>query len=188
MAIYGTYFCEECNRQFKSWRESEGPYPDCPTCGQEGGWAAMSPAIIGNKAKAIDIAQKVAEETFGMTDMKDNLRPGDTVVKPPPPIQTAEADQISRELVQAGMVEAQTPEHLKGYVQNFFGAGSAAQPSPVAPTSLPMQAGISAPAAAAARADGRDPISMLHAGTKGEMSGRGVGIDKIVPINRPKRN
>lgn len=171
MAIYGTYQCDECDTQFKRWRESDGPYPDCPTCAQPGGWAPQAPNIIGIKAKAIDIAQRVAEETFGMTDMNDNQRIGDIAAKAPPPIQGAEADAITREMIGAGLGTPEIAPHLKGYVQNFFGATQAGGGMQIDPAASIQGA---APAAVAARQQGSDPIALLHAA-----KGHGAGIENI---------
>jgi hypothetical protein len=175
MAIYGIYQCGECQHQFRGWREKDGQYPKCPECGIEGGWAPQAPALNGIKAKAIDIAQKIAEETFGMTDMKDNLRQGDTIVKAPPPIQTAESEAMTRELLTAGVGTPEVAPHLQQYVQNFFGA-TGAGPS-VDPLASIQGA---APAANEARSMGVDPLGLLHKG-----KGYGGGINKIVPINKP---
>jgi len=161
-----------------------GPMPDCPICVPDlTPFEAKAPALLTNKAKAIDIAQKVAEESFGLTDMNDGNRPGDLIVKKPSPIQTSEAEAITREMVEAGLGTPETGPELKQYVESFFGAAN--------PQSMAMQAQTvaqaAAPAAAAdARQQGRDPLALLHGakGQKGE--GRGIGIDKIVPINRPR--
>jgi hypothetical protein len=124
----------------------------------KGGWAPQAPNIIGNKAKAIDIAQKIAEEDFGLTDMRDNTRPGDVIAKPPSPIQTAESEAITRELVAYTNAPADIAPHLQGYVKDFFGAAQGS--SPAADTLTQIQG--AAPAAQAARAEGKDPISMLQ--------------------------
>lgn len=171
MAIYGTYRCDECDTQFKGWRESDGPYPDCPTCAQPGGFAPQAPNIIGIKAKAIDIAQRIAEENFGMTDMNDNQRAGDIAAKAPAPIQTAEADAITRELVAAGMGTPEVAPHLQKYVKDFFGASGNTGGFTVDPAATIQGA---APAAVAARQDGADPIALLH-----QAKGHGAGIENL---------
>ena len=176
---YGTYHCDDCDLTFKSFREVDGPMPDCPVCiPDETPFEAKAPALLTNKAKAIDIAQKVAEESFGLTDMKDNNRPGDVVVKSPSPIQTAESEAITRELLQAGIGTPETAPELKLYVDGFFGAANpqslAAQAQQVAQQAAPQ-------AAAETRAMGMDPIALLHK-SKGGLG----GINKIVPINKPK--
>jgi len=180
----GKYHCDECDLTFSGFREVGGPMPDCPICVPDlTPFEAKAPALLTNKAKAIDIAQKAAEESFGLTDMNDGNRPGDLIVKKPSPIQTSEAEAITREMVEAGLGTPETGPELKQYVESFFGAAN--------PQSMAMQAQTvaqaAAPAAAAdARQQGRDPLALLHGakGQKGE--GRGIGIDKIVPINRPR--
>ena len=174
MAIYGTYQCDNCNIQFKGWREMDGPYPDCPQCDTKGGWAPQSPNIIGNKAKAVDIAQKVAEETFGLTDMRDNTRQGDVIAKGPAPIQTAEADAITRDLQAYTDAPPELAPHLKSYVQNFFGATN--QGPSVDPLATIQSA---APAARAAREQGADPIALL-----GSSQARNGGISRLNVVAR----
>lgn len=178
MAIYGTYRCEDCDTTFKGWRENEGPYPDCPHCGEAGGWAPQAPNRIGIKAKAIDIAQRVAEESFGMTNMRDNQRAGDIAALPPSPIQTAEADAITREMVGAGFGTPEVAPHLQEYVKNFFGATSAGGGMTVDPMASIQGA---APAAQAARTQGADPIALLHSA-----KGHGVGIENLNVVGRSK--
>lgn len=171
MAIYGTYRCDDCNTEFKGWRESDGPYPDCPSCASPGAWAPQTPNIIGIKARAIDIAQRMAEETFGLTDINDNQRKGDIAAKAPAPINTAEADAMTRELIAAGLGTPEVAPHLQGYVKNFFGAGNNGGGMMVDPAASIQGA---APAAAAARTDGADPIALLHKGR-----GFGTGIENL---------
>jgi hypothetical protein len=184
MAIYGTYHCDDCDTTFKGWRETDGPYPDCPKCGGEGGWAAQAPAIGTNKGKAIDMTYKMAEETYGVTDLKDNLRQGDVAAMPPSPIQTAEADAITREMLGASGGTPEVAEHLKSYVQNFFGATQ----GPHAPQNPDQAAAVNlgaiqsaAPAAAEARAAGVDPVAILHKGR-----GMGAGIENLTILSKSK--
>ena len=182
---YGTYKCDECDAQFTAFREVDGPMPDCPNCiPDETPFEAKAPALLTNRSKAIDYAQKMAEETFGMTNIRDNSRPGDIAAMAPPPIQTAEADAITRQMVEAGVGTQETAPELKQFVQGFFGAADQQSMAHQAQTI----AQAAAPAAAAeTRAAGRDPLALLH-GAKGQAeSGRGIGIDKIVPVTRPKR-
>jgi len=178
MAIRGTYLCEDCNHQFIGWRESDGPYPNCPACGVEGGFAPMSPSIIGVKAKAIDIAQKIAEENFGLTDMNDNQKIGDVAAKAPSAIQTAEADAMTKELMVATNAPSSVAPHLQGYVKSFFGAAYAGGGAPV-DTLAQIQG--AAPAAAEARKMGVDPIALLR-----DAKGQRGGIDNIQVVGTHK--
>jgi len=177
---YGTYYCDECDLTFKSFREADGPLPDCPICVPDTTpFEAKAPAIIGIKAKAIDIAQKIAEESFGLTDMNDNNRPGDLIVKNPAPIQTAESEQITREMMAYTNATPEQAPHLQDYVKNFFGA---AQNLP----SADPQAVISgaAPAAAEARSMGKDPISILQSK---QVQNRGINNLTVVARDDMKR-
>jgi len=179
MAIYGTYHCDECDRQFKGWRESDGPYPDCPTCNFGGSWAPQAPTIRGPearaRAKAIDMAQDIAEKDYGMTDINDNQRAGDIAAVAPTQIQTAEADAITREVMAASNAPPAVAEHLKGWVQNYFGATMPTGQGPTMDTLAQIQG--AAPAAAEARAAGVDPVGLLS-----QAKGHGVGIQNIRPV------
>jgi hypothetical protein len=175
---YGTYHCDECDLTFKSFREVDGPLPDCPICVPDNTpFEAKAPAIIGNKAKAIDMAQKIAEEDFGLTDMRDNNRPGDVIVKSPSPIQTAESEQITREMMAVTNAGPEVAPHLQQYVKNFFGAANQGQ------TTIDPAASIqgAAPAAQAARSEGVDPIALLH-----KSKGLNSGINRLNVIAKAK--
>lgn len=177
---YGTYYCDECDLTFKSFREVDGPMPDCPICvPDETPFEAKAPALLTNKAKAIDIAQKVAEESFGLTDMKDNNRPGDVIVKTPSPIQTAESEAITREMMAYTNATPEQAPHLQDYVKNFFGA---AQNMPSANPDAVIKG--AAPAAAEARAEGKDPISILQSK---EVRNRGINNLTVVARDDMKR-
>ena len=189
MAIRGTYHCDQCDQRFTGWRETDGPYPDCPTCGSGGSWAPQAPAILGNRSKAIDYAQRMAEEDYGLTDMNDNMRPGDVVAKGPSPIQTAEADQITREMIEASNGAPVVPEHLKSQVQNFFQTAQIPAGTSVTPEMAQAQvAGAiqgSSGAAAIARREGADPIALLHK-ARGTDGGKKIGIEALNIVGKAR--
>ena len=196
------YACNDCGAEFKHWHTSKNePAPPCPECeataivedleaeSRRGRMAeileAQQPPARGGstKAKAVEMAYQIAEQDYGMTDMRDNLREGDTAFVKPPQIQTAEAEQITRELVQAGATpEAaqQTTAAMKGQFWQHekqqgprmmtapqMGAGPGAELMNAVNTQ-PMA--VASAGSAAARKDGVDPVKMLHeAGKKGAL-------------------
>lgn len=177
------YHCDVCDLIFDMRHESEDePMPDCPKCIADGQaaaskieWVPPLPAIGTNKGKAIDLAQEIAEQDYGMTNMRDNQRPGDTAFLPDAPMQTAEAEKQMREILEASQALAtQVPEPLgqpapdgtrnwitdrHAQVDNFFqgNMGGGAEGT--------IGQGEAAKAAsAAALADGIDPVGLLERG------------------------
>lgn len=100
------YHCDACNFTWEVRLDNpDEPTPDCPRCvaaGATGGVAYVPPmpALGTTKGKAIDLAQRIAEEDYGMTDMNDNQRAGDIAFKGPAPMQTAEAEKQLREMME----------------------------------------------------------------------------------------
>lgn len=188
------YHCDVCNFQFEHVCEKRDPDPDCPQCAfvairdeaaeaekdrqrmQDILDSGRAPAVIGHKAKAIDIAQQMSE-SMGYTDMKDNTRPGEANFKPESPITTAEAETAAREIMQYAAarspMEPVSPHiaAVSGHsdpVHTFWGGAGAVQGEPGPGSFAPANVSASAPAAAAARAEGNDPVAKLHeAGKQG---------------------
>lgn len=180
------YQCE-CGFIFDMRHESlDEPMPDCPRCVEMGqaaaagvDWVPPLPAIGTTKGKAIDLAQKIAEEDFGMTNMRDNQRPGDSAFLPDAPIQTAEAEKQLREIMEASAALATqlpqpigqpAPDGTRSWItdpasqrDNFFqgNLGGAAE-------GTIGQAEAAKAASAAAAADGVDPVGLLE---RGRLSG-----------------
>lgn len=94
-----TYRCSDCGWQTEVlvWDDAE-PAPDCPTCTAATARIPGLFAITGNRSRAIDLAQHIAETEGGLTNLKDNLRPGDIAVPDVSPMQTAEREQIQRQI------------------------------------------------------------------------------------------
>lgn len=156
--IRRTLNCTDCGFTWQEYvASSDVPVPECAACQHAETRRIPGPfAITGAKSKAIDMAQQMAEQDYGLTDIRDNQRAGDIAAVGPPPIQTSEAEAITREMVQAG-VSADMAPIMQDAVRNFWqqnGAVSAAD------TGSAIAA--AAPAAAAARASGHDPIGLLH--------------------------
>lgn len=164
------YQCD-CGHVFEMRHKSaDEPMPDCPKCVEAGQaavgmtWVPPRPAIGTTKGKAIDLAQQIAEEDYGLTDFNDNQRAGDIAFKPPAPMQTAEREATIRELMEAGVPQELPKEH-QDKVENYWqgNAGGAAEQ-----TIATQQVGREA--SDAARRDGVDPIGLLEQGrTSGNM-------------------
>lgn len=85
MPVVRTYRCPECSHTVTVFHQSrEEAAPDCPKCAVGQNWVPQSIAIKTNASKAGDHVYRELERTTGITDMKDNLREGDTAEKTPP--------------------------------------------------------------------------------------------------------
>lgn len=164
--------CDECDHSWNTihedGEESHSYVPECPNCPilqmreRRAAQQVFRPvAVLGTASKALAVAETMMREDYGMTNMRDHTHEGDIAPIAPSPINTAEADAITREIINAGGVPEASAPHVKAQVQSFWGAGQAAAPAiPAAPALMP-QATV---AARQARNEGADPIAMLHAG------------------------
>jgi hypothetical protein len=180
--------CDDCGHGWRTTHEdgpeSEGYVPSCEVClraeslieSRASGLVATESlvraqqvfrpvAVNGNASRALDMAETMMRDQYGMTNMKDHLHQGETPVMAPSPIQTAEADAITREIINAGGVPNTVAPHLQAHVKNFWGAGGGGG-APVVPPA-PVLAPQAAVAARTARNEGADPVAMLHAGRAG---------------------
>lgn len=171
MPVRRTYACDQCAHQWtETTAKSDDPYPDCPGCGGASGWVPKGFAITTTKSKAMDIAQSAMED-MGHSDFRDNQRAGDIAAKGPAPMQTAEAEAITRSMIEHAKLEGDqansiAPE-LMSQAQNFWGGGV---PNMGQMTADPVR-GVAAEASTAARDLGADPIALLHeAGQRGELN------------------
>ena len=108
-----SYRCSDCGHTWKSgWRRSVPKKdPPCPNthCAEMRAARQMAienanlkrmlaeqqpPAQIGNKmiVKAVDATAEITMQDYGLTDLKDNIRPGENMVPKLPPQQQAMAD------------------------------------------------------------------------------------------------
>ena len=95
--------CKLCYHVYQRTLTSlSDPDPPCPKCG---GAAAPAPGIdfetgkapaVGgsNLTKAVDLTAQIVMEDHKMTDLKDNVRYGETAVPKLPPVQQAMADSM----------------------------------------------------------------------------------------------
>lgn len=162
--IRRTYRCTDCAHEF-SWvhASTEEVPPECPVCvsAPPPVLAPALPGLLTSKSAAIDFTQKMVEQDYGLTNFRDNSRPGDVAYMPDAPMHTAQRDAVTRELIQAGVPEpiaaADNIEKAANYWQGAMaGAASGTLGSPTA----------AAEASREARAMGVDPVGMLEAGRK----------------------
>lgn len=173
--IRRTYACDECTFEWTVSCEWDSPIPDCPVCEQVARQEFKPIAIGTNKGKAIDYAQQMAEQDYGLTDMNDNMRAGDIAAKGPPPVQTAEAEMLTRQAVEmtrglAADATAGRPD-LQKQVANFWGGGQG----------VAAQANIESARAAAlaSKGDGLDPLSILDKAKNKPMDYNVIGASKL---------
>lgn len=161
MPVSRTYLCDVCDYQWEKlhWDRDE-PSPDCPRgCESDVSNVPGRFAITGIKAKAVDYAYKMAEEDYGLTNLRDNTYEGENAVIAPPPIQTSERDQLTQYVAEAA--PALNPEQA-AMLNSFWGSGQpqARNPQEQALTNIAMAN------SGQARADGVDPIDLLNKGHK----------------------
>lgn len=167
MPVTRTYLCSDCALQFSRFHMSrDEPAPECPRCEAASRNIPGSFSIGTVKGKAIDAAYAMAEQQYGITDLHDNSRAGDIAAVAPPPVQSAEAEAIARSMVEAGMAPELAPEQM-ALAKSFWQNGATPQASP--PSQLTQAAMANA---SLARAEGVDPVGLLHARGKAEGGGK----------------
>lgn len=164
MATYIKVLCKcgKCRKRYTAWwPKDDESNPPCSFCFPPEPWAPTTFAIHNpHRAKAMKIAMEVAEHQ-GFTDMKDNLREGDTAVKlTPKQSQMAEqSEALSAHMMNPGGV---TPRQ-KSMLQNFWGGSS--RPGIGVPNTNTLLAGART-GAQAAKSEGLNPLSILQGGIK----------------------
>lgn len=95
MAVMFNYRCRDCGTVFEHRKEHSGDAdPECPACAA--GVHRLPPRvnIKSDRSRAVDTMFKIAQEDYGMTDMKDNLREGDIAAPTPKPLPAAQQKLI----------------------------------------------------------------------------------------------
>ena len=178
--IIRTYSCADCEAVFEVTCDSgDDPDPPCPNCEKVLNWVPTRFATTGVKSKAVDLAQQVLEQDFGLTNYKDNNREGDVGYIAPRKT-VAELDQTGQRESEAGreVVKRMTeisPEHKK-QADNFFGGQMASIGQNRVPVQQMIQAAKMGPGA------GVDPMAALHdLGRKGKLPNnyRIIARDKL---------
>lgn len=156
--IRRTYQCAECEKVFTFECNADDGDPVCPNpdCDKVLEWRPVSFAIGGsNEGKAVNYAQKIMEQDYGLTNFKDNTREGDNsiIMRQETKAETELVEREVREQMRA--IEADPAKS-----QQFWG-GNAGNPAPL--TSMTGQSMI---AMAKVGPQAVDPMAMLHSGVK----------------------
>lgn len=147
------YRCPDCNHKWKTESHLGFLEPDCPSCGFHPDpvpQRVCMPAIVGTKSKAVDFAQQVAEEDFGLTNMRDNAKEGETAFIPPtmpnmPPAPPANIVAPNNSVANAG-----------GFM---WGGGGAKQAQPA---QVPVKQVLANASATSRASDAERGLRMLH--------------------------
>lgn len=164
-----TYRCDDCLLEWRVQVDTiDAPVDDCPVCAAKAREEMPMPALGTNKGRAVDLAQKIAEEDFGLTNMRDNQREGDTAMIGPSAMQTAERETITRELMALAQQtkaegQAMAPE-VEAAVENLANPGGFWQNQPMTTGEMITQA---KPFQDQQKAEGIDPVRMLQDGVSG---------------------
>lgn len=173
MPVTRTYVCDDCQYEFSQFHMNrDEPAPECPAC-----YAATHSIpgrfnITSARSKAVDLTQKIAEEDFGLTNIRDNSRAGDIAALPPSQVQTAEAEMLTRQMKEAApQMDEQKAELVNAFWKNSMsgatppGAGTPGMTREQERDALLAQGQI---ASAQATGLGADPVGLLHeAGKRG---------------------
>lgn len=170
--IRRTFACTDCDFEWTVFCDYEDPLPDCPVCAHASRWQPMPVAIGTNKGKAVDYTQRMVEETMGLTNFRDNQRPGDIAAMGPEPMQTAESERLTREAVEmarglGGVEQPPLPPALQQQVESFWGGG-------VNPNMAQVDMGAARASSSAAASEGVDALSIL-----GNAKERGMNYDVV---------
>jgi hypothetical protein len=159
--IRRTYSCPNCDRQFTYECNSDDPDPPCPNsdCDKVLEWRPQSFAIGGSvEGKAAAYTYKALEEDYGLSNFKDNAKPGESGIVARHETKV-EAEKVEREFRD---MAAQT-NNFKEAQKQFWGDNSGASPQMNNVTGQQMIQMAKAMNAADPRPD---PISLLHSQAK----------------------
>lgn len=120
MPVTRRYLCD-CGHEFTRFHMDRAePAPECPACSGETASIPGSFSIRGNASRALDVAQRIAEEEHGLTDLKDGLRVGDISAPDASVMQTAERDALQRQINDIA-ASANVASELNPMVQSSWG-------------------------------------------------------------------
>lgn len=203
------YVCDLCDHKFSIMCSKGDPDPECPKCNlvadidetteRELGEARIrkmvdegrAPGVLGVKSKAIDYVQSMAENDYGLTDMRDNTRPGEANFKPESPLSNVDATERAREVMQViAQQPALTPvsPHIHAISgaadprETYWGGSGSLQGAAGPPGGAPANIAASAPAASVTRAEGNDPVAKLHAAGQQGLLGNNYEVCGKAPI------
>jgi hypothetical protein len=124
--IRRTYQCRDCEREFIFECAADDPDPPCPNpkCDQVLDWRPISFAIGGSiEGKAAAYTYKALEQDYGLTDFRDNARPGDSGIITRPETKV-EAEAVEREY--RAQISQLSPEKTAQFWGESAGAAAAA--------------------------------------------------------------
>ena len=83
MPIVRTYQCEQCFHRMEvmlTMEQCDDPAPPCPVCEAQETAQVFKPVAIGgsNRARAVKLAEKIAEEDYGVADFSAEGKQGGT--------------------------------------------------------------------------------------------------------------
>jgi len=138
--IRRTYACDACTLEWTVTHDSsDEPYPPCPVCTVKAEWVPKPLRIKTNKSRAVDIAQKTAEQ-MGLTNMKDNTRDGESVAMGPPTPSQANSDAVMHQTVDAmRQLANRSAGTVSPQMAEFLGATGQSLTDPTAPLQAPTQ-------------------------------------------------
>lgn len=181
-----TFACGDCGLQWVLWQDRDEAPPDCPVCSTQAAAAVQAPALLSNKSKALDIAEDTMR-SMGLTDMNDNLRTGDVAYKAESGPTTSERDALGQqtaELVREMNIPlpklSEAPQAPGGLSQKDMGSGFWGGGGGLGGEQMKTLTAAANVGAQQARAEGVDPINLLH------KDRRGVPLD-VIASDRPKR-
>ena len=152
--IRRTYECSQCEKVFVFECNSDDPDPPCPNpdCDKVLDWRPQSFSIGGsNEGKAVALAQDIMEKDYGLSDFKDNNKPGEVGIKPH--IETkAETELVNQTMSEMAQQTAGNPDLNKAF---WGGTGGT-------PTTLSSMTGQSLIQMAKVGPASVDPIGALH--------------------------
>lgn len=169
--IVRTYQCLDCGDTFEvSLDSGNAADPPCPYCEKVLEWRPGMFSIGTHKGKAVDVAQQVLEQDYGLTNFRDGSREGDVTAMPPPAETTSERETRMRSEIEsnaalAELAVAATPEVRANTAKFFGGFGATAQ---IGANQVSAQTML----AAARSGPGADtnPMELLHkAGKAGKL-------------------
>lgn len=133
--IIRTYQCTDCGIVFEVTLEhANDPDPDCPSCTRVLDWVPRSFNIATVKSKAINVAQEILEQDYGLTNWNDSGKEGDIAAQMP--VETREMReqkaQVMQEAAQLKDAQGNNPALQQAVKAFWAGGGGSAMPRAVA--------------------------------------------------------
>lgn len=144
MRVVRVIRCLDCGKRYRRIQDStEDPAP-CPQCGIVEPSLPVrisAPAIVGTRSRSVDEAWRVAQEDFGLTNMRDNAHEGETAFIAPPTQAPDPRTLTSPQMLWGGAAPAHGPVQMPGVADMMASSRGAAS---------------------LANAEGRNPMQLLH--------------------------